>query len=102
MSAVASARRKLGLDHAGFARLIEQALGWHLLPETIAAWEDDVPPPGDLLAWCAVIAQAADNGPAAVVIPFPGPLPPPDWDLIDRVAAEMDLWFEPPKLRVVR
>ncbi len=35
------------------------------------------------------------------VIPFPR-LPEPDWALIDAVAAELGLWYEPPRLRVVR
>jgi hypothetical protein len=46
---VAAARHALGLDHQDFAALIGGKLGWDVLPETIAAWEDDVTPPGDVL-----------------------------------------------------
>ena len=55
------ARQNLGLDHAGFARVLGETLGWDVLPETIEAWEDDVTPPGDVLVWCAVIAQAGHS-----------------------------------------
>lgn len=27
---------------------------------------------------------------------------PPDWDVIDRVAAELGLWYTPPALRLVK
>jgi hypothetical protein len=54
---VAAARRSLGLDHAGFAALIGGMLGWDVLPEHIAAWEDDAVPTGDVLLACSVAAQ---------------------------------------------
>ena len=38
----------------------------------------------------------------AAVISLPVPLPEPNWALIDAVAAELGLWHEPPRLRVVR
>ena len=69
---VAAARRTLGLDHAGFAQLIEDMLGWDVLPETIAAWEDDVTPPGDVLLACSVAAQGASG----LAVPLLTAVPP--------------------------
>jgi hypothetical protein len=64
---VAAARRALGLDHAGFAALIGGMLGWDVPPETAAAWEDDVTPPGDVVLACAVAAQGLP-GPAVPLL----------------------------------
>ena len=68
----AAARRTLGLDHAGFAALIGDMLGWDILPETIAAWEDDVTPPGDVLLACSVAAQ----GTSGLTVPLLTAVPP--------------------------
>ena len=54
---VAAARRALGLDHAGFAVLIGDMLGWDVMPETVAAWENDAVPTGDVLIACSAAAQ---------------------------------------------
>jgi hypothetical protein len=69
---VAAARRALGLDHAGFAALIGEMTGWDYRPETIAAWEDDVTPPGDVLLACA----AATRGLPALAVPLLADRPP--------------------------
>lgn len=69
---IAAARRHLALDHAAFARLIEDMLGWDVLPETIAAWEDDVTPPGDVLLACSVAAQ----GTSGLAVPLLTAVPP--------------------------
>jgi hypothetical protein len=53
-------------------------------------------------ARAARAAAGAHDGPAAVVIAFPVPPREPNWELIDAVAAEMGLWYEPPRLKVVR
>jgi hypothetical protein len=54
---VAAARQRLGLDHAGFARVVGGLLGWEVMPEQIAAWEDDVTPLGDVLLACSAAAH---------------------------------------------
>jgi hypothetical protein len=74
---VAAARRHLTLDHAAFARLLEDMLGWDILPEHIAAWEDDVTPPGDVLLACSVAAQGA-SGLAVPLLTAPPPGFPAD------------------------
>lgn len=69
---VAAARHKLGLDHEDFARRIRELTGWDVLPETIAAWEDDVTPPGDVVLACADDAQ----GVPALALPLLAAVPP--------------------------
>jgi hypothetical protein len=69
---IAAARHALGLDHAGFAALIGGMLGWDVPAETIAAWEDDVTPPGDVLLACASAAQ----GLPALAVPLLADRPP--------------------------
>ena len=69
---VAAARRKLGLDREDFARHIRELTGWDVLPETIAAWEDDVTPPGDVVLACADDAQGAP----ALASPLLAAVPP--------------------------
>lgn len=54
---VAAARRELGMDREAFAQHINELTGWDELPETIAAWEDDVLPPGDVVVACSAITQ---------------------------------------------
>lgn len=58
---VAAARRELGLSLKDFARLVYDQTGWDMLPEGIAAWEDDELPPGDVVYAC----MAATRGPVA-------------------------------------
>jgi hypothetical protein len=54
---MATARRTLGLDHAGMAALIYDALDWDVMPETVAVWEDDIAPPWDVLLASTTAAQ---------------------------------------------
>jgi hypothetical protein len=68
---VAAARRALGLDHAGFAALLGGILGWDVLPEHVAAWEDDSVPTGDVLLACSVAAQGT-----ALDVPLLAAVPP--------------------------
>jgi hypothetical protein len=68
---VAAARRALGLDHAGFAVLIGGMLGWDVLPEHVAAWEDDSVPTGDVLLACSVA-----TGGKALDVPLLAAVPP--------------------------
>lgn len=73
---VAAARRRLGMDHAEFARLIEDMLGWDVLPETMAAWEDDLTPPGDVLLACSAAAQTAPGDAPSLAVPLLAAVPP--------------------------
>ena len=68
---VAAARRALGLDHAGFAALIGGMLGWDVMPEHVAAWEDDSVPTGDVLLACSVA-----TGGKALDVPLLAAVPP--------------------------
>ena len=68
---VAATRRALGLDHAGFAALIGDMLGWDVMPEHVAAWEDDSVPTGDVLLACSVAA-----GGKALDVPLLAAVPP--------------------------
>lgn len=43
---VTAARTALGLTHAEFAALLEDALGWTVMPETVAPWERRASRPG--------------------------------------------------------
>jgi DNA-binding transcriptional regulator YiaG len=54
---VAAAREKLGMSHAEFAIYLDKLLGWKVMPEAAARWEDESVPPGDVLLACAVITQ---------------------------------------------
>jgi hypothetical protein len=69
---VAAARHKLGLDLEDFARHIREATGWDMLPEAIAAWEDDILPPGDVVLACL----AATQGIPALASPLLAEAPP--------------------------
>lgn len=69
---VTAARRTLGLDHDNFARLIGDMLDWDILPEHVAAWEDDVTPPGGVLLACSVAAQ----GTTGLAVPLLTAVPP--------------------------
>jgi hypothetical protein len=68
---VAAARRVLGLDHDGFAVLIGGILGWDVLPEHVAAWEDDAVPTGDVLLACSAAAHGN-----ALDLPLLAAIPP--------------------------
>jgi hypothetical protein len=54
---VAAARHHLGLSLDDFARLVYEQTGWDMLPEGIAAWEDDELPPGDVVYACIAATQ---------------------------------------------
>jgi hypothetical protein len=54
---VSAARRMLGLDREDFAGFIREATGWDMSPEGIAAWEDDVEPPGSVVIACSEITR---------------------------------------------
>jgi hypothetical protein len=54
---IAAARRHLGMDLQDFTRLINDLTHWDVLPEAVAAWEDDMIPPGDVLLAAAAAAQ---------------------------------------------
>ena len=70
---VAAARRKLGLDHEGFAKVMTDMLGWDVPPLTVAAWEDEATPPGDVLLACFTAAREA---PGALAVPLLAAVPP--------------------------
>lgn len=54
-----AARKKLGLDHAGFAAYLDRQLDWDVMPGTVARWEDGAAvPPGDVL----LAAEAVTGG----------------------------------------
>ena len=72
---ISAARQKLSLDHAGFADLIGGMLGWDVMPETVAAWEDDVTPTGDVLLACTAAAGTA-LGDAPYAAPILAGVPP--------------------------
>jgi hypothetical protein len=50
------------MDLPDFTRLINEVTSWDALPETVAAWEDDMIPPGDVLL---AVAAAAGMTPGA-------------------------------------
>jgi len=63
---VVAARTALGLGHAEFAALLEDALGWTVMPETVARWERESVPPGDVVLFCqAYLTGALGGGQAA-------------------------------------
>lgn len=69
---VAAARRVLGMDRKAFAQYINDLTGWDELPETIQAWEDDVPPPGDVAMACVAVTQ----GMPVLDLPLLADIPP--------------------------
>ena len=73
--AVAAARRKLGMDREAFARHIDELTGWDELPETIAAWEDDVPAPGDVVFACSAITQGMQIAASSLLAGVPPAFP---------------------------
>jgi hypothetical protein len=69
---VSAARHKLGLDLEDFARYIREVTGWDMSPEGIAAWEDDIEPPGGVVIACLAAAQ----GIPAAATPLLAEIPP--------------------------
>lgn len=64
---VRTARERLRLDRADFARHLAQAVGWQVRPEVIELWEQSVgTPPGDVVLACAVAAQGTPGDVLAV------------------------------------
>lgn len=61
---LAAARRQLGMDLPEFARLLNDLTNRDAIPQTVAAWEDDMIPPADVL-------RAAED--AAQIAPGAGP-----------------------------
>lgn len=59
---VAAARQRLGLDRGAFAQVVANLLGWEATAEAIAAWEDDVTPPGDVLLACSAAVSGEPEG----------------------------------------
>lgn len=54
---VAAAHRLLGLSLEDFTRLVNDRTDWGVMPETVAAWEDDELPPGDVVVLCQEATQ---------------------------------------------
>jgi DNA-binding transcriptional regulator YiaG len=81
---VAAARTALGLTHAEFAVLLEEALGWTVMPEAVARWETESVPPGDVVLFCQAYLAGALGGSQAA--PGGGTGPQRD-DLTARRAA---------------
>jgi hypothetical protein len=73
---VAAARRHLGMDIPDFTRLINDLTGWDAMPETVAAWEDDMIPPADVLLAVTAAAQAAPGVALAMPLLAAPPAPP--------------------------
>ena len=71
---IAAARHQLGMDLQDFARLINDLTGWDVLPEAVAAWEDDMIPPGDVLLAVAAAAQITPG--AWLPVPLLAAVPP--------------------------
>lgn len=72
---VAAARRELGMDRDEFAHRIRELTGWDEMPETIAAWEDDVLPPGDVVLACSSITQGTPVATASLLAAVPPAFP---------------------------
>jgi hypothetical protein len=69
---VAATRRVLELDLNEFTQLINDLTGWDVLPSAVAAWEDDVTPPGDVVLACF----AATQGTPSLTLPLLAAVPP--------------------------
>jgi tetratricopeptide (TPR) repeat protein len=54
---VAAARQQTGLSRTEFAAALRQLLPWAPTPELISSWETDVPPPGDVVVACDLVAH---------------------------------------------
>lgn len=56
---VAAARAALGLTSREFAALLQDALGWMVLPEVVERWEDVSTPPGDVVLFAQAYLAGA-------------------------------------------
>jgi len=63
-SKVAAARKQTGLPVAAFAAALEPLLGWSPAPDLVRTWECAVPPPGQVVIACEILAsRMAGAGP---------------------------------------
>jgi len=70
---VAAAQTALGLTLPEFTALLESALGWMVMPETVGRWGTESVPPGDVVLFCqAFLAGARGGGPAVLTDPDAG------------------------------
>ena len=72
---VAAARRKLSMDREAFAQYINELTGWDELPETVKAWEDDVPPPGEVVMVCVAVTQGVTVADLPLLADIPSAFP---------------------------
>jgi hypothetical protein len=56
-SKVATARKQTGLSAAAFAAALEPLLGWSPTADLVRTWECAVPPPGQVIIACEVLAS---------------------------------------------
>jgi hypothetical protein len=56
-SRIASTRKRTGLSVAAFAASLEPLLGWLPAPDLVRTWECAVPPPGQVVVACEVLAS---------------------------------------------
>jgi hypothetical protein len=56
-SKVAATRKQTGLSVAAFAGALEPLLGWSPAPDLVRTWECAVPPPGQVVVACEVLAS---------------------------------------------
>ena len=63
------------MDRKTFARHVNELTGWDELPETIAAWEDDVLPPGDIVIACSAITQGMPTLTSSLLAAVPPAFP---------------------------
>jgi len=56
-SQVRAARERLHLDYEGFARYLGALVGWTVMPDTVARWEEGAVPPGDVVLAAAMAAD---------------------------------------------
>lgn len=56
-SRVAAARKQTGLSVAAFAAALEPLLGWSPAADLVRTWECAVPPPGQVIIACEVLAS---------------------------------------------
>jgi hypothetical protein len=56
-SKVAAARKQTGLSVAAFAAALEPLLGWPPAVDLVRTWECEVPPPGQVIVACEVLAS---------------------------------------------
>jgi hypothetical protein len=68
---LAAARRQLGMDLPEFARLVNNLTNRDAMPQTVAAWEDDMIPPADVLRAAEDAAQITPGAGAGYLITTP-------------------------------